>query len=548
MKNQSRILMFILPALLLACSLSLFAAGSTAKNSLRIAPATVAGKLDNGAFRNLTALCESNNQMYGAGTNTVAVIGEDGKVTRSIQTAIANVGGISGYSGDALIIGDSGNNTIHMLNLQTGKTSQLLALGTLNFKRDGRSVFSYLPKVGKLSSVAYDGAFVYAGVSAGFSSFVLKIDVKSNSVAAQTFAPGDSPNAMTAEQGNLFVLNTGTQQVRRFSSGDMQLANAAVTVPVTDAMGLILRNNEVRVLSPQTSQILRLNTDLTILRNPVIAAAVLPIGILHRVPVLAPQKYAILITGDVAEHGFPCFWYDTVWMYKSLIDAGYEPRNIFVLYGEGVDGYVPNPFYQYPDTITNYRADVANVNMLLDGLKNGDPTHGIPKMTDQDTLFLWTFDHGGRDDTSGHVCLCLRGGVIWDDEMSAKLNALPYKSRAIFMQQCFCGGFIPYLQNNKTFISCAAMATQIAHGSFDPAICETYNGTLYWHGEYNYWIISALSGKRPTGVSITAAADGNHNCWVCGMEAHGYEASQHHQPEIPQASELGTVGSTYRWH
>jgi len=189
MKIQLRILMFFLSVILLAASFPAFAEldGRVKTDNLRSLSSTPLGTLNSDAFHNLTALCESENQMYGAGPNTVSLIDSNGKVTRTLQSPIAEVAGVSGYTGSSLIIGDSGRNTIQQFDSKTGRTSQLLALGTLRWNANGFAGYADVLKVGKLASVAYDGANVYAAMSAGYSSTILKIDVKGNAVVGSTW-------------------------------------------------------------------------------------------------------------------------------------------------------------------------------------------------------------------------------------------------------------------------------------------------------------------------------------------------------------------------
>ena len=145
-------------------------------------------------------------------------------------------------------------------------------------------------------------------------------------------------------------------------------------------------------------------------------------------------------------------------MYKSLIGAGYTPENIYVLYADGSDYNSANPTYQYPGNVTDFPASYAWVTKVIDGMKNGDSANGIAKMKDNDTLFVWTFDHGGGGQDA---CLCLyNGDAIWDSDFANRLNAVPYATRAIYMQQCHSGGFIDNLRNYKTFISTACSADE----------------------------------------------------------------------------------------
>ena len=131
----------------------------------------------------------------------------------------------------------------------------------------------------------------------------------------------------------------------------------------------------------------------------------------------AQEKYAVLITGDYAatsysvplsdqwnggqdkgDYGFDEFWNDTFLLWEMLQEKGYSQDNIFVLFAGGedfqpewiADRYKPvDPLV----TVTDYSASIANVNLVFNGLANG--TGGFPQVTEDDFLFVWTFDHGG---------------------------------------------------------------------------------------------------------------------------------------------------------
>jgi len=57
---------------------------------------------------------------------------------------------------------------------------------------------------------------------------------------------------------------------------------------------------------------------------------------------MAGTRYAVLISGDLAENGFDEFWNDVVLMRQMLLDNGFQDQNIFVLYGNGNDFFDPN--------------------------------------------------------------------------------------------------------------------------------------------------------------------------------------------------------------
>jgi hypothetical protein len=133
------------------------------------------------------------------------------------------------------------------------------------------------------------------------------------------------------------------------------------------------------------------------------------------------------------------------------------------------------------------------------------------------------------------------GDDISDTSFAAKLNAVPYGKRAIYMQQCRSGGFVDNLTAAKSFISTACRSDQNA--SATDTENEQYGGKTYWHGEYNYHLISAVSGTTPGGTAVNADADGSGK--VSALEVHQWIVSHDSKPEAPQLNDMGAVGSTY---
>ena len=188
------------------------------------------------------------------------------------------------------------------------------------------------------------------------------------------------------------------------------------------------------------------------------------------VPAILPaqQKYAVLITGDMAAKNIPRemqwnkgkdapmqeFWNDTYLMWEMLLHKGYTNDNIIVLFGDGDDYYFNGMASRYisPDSlspITDYAATRANVEMVFNGLANG--INGFPKIQEDDFLFVWTFDHGAWDSV-GHAWLCLmgNGNGFWDYEFAQMTNQIKCNKKVFFMAQCSSGGFIDDLENNTT--------------------------------------------------------------------------------------------------
>ncbi|MEZ5195834.1 MAG: hypothetical protein R2764_05395 [Bacteroidales bacterium] len=152
--------------------------------------------------------------------------------------------------------------------------------------------------------------------------------------------------------------------------------------------------------------------------------------------IFSQNKYAVLIIGDEATNeqgqmrqlntngnenlvfspwGYgdekwdaprPCFWYDAVRMYKALLQVGYTDENIFLLFGRGFDYETttfPMAHYYDPEpNITDFPARVQDVENIFEWLKVGNMSLGIPALTDDDFLFVWTFGHGGYEDLNNN--------------------------------------------------------------------------------------------------------------------------------------------------
>ena len=222
---------------------------------------------------------------------------------------------------------------------------------------------------------------------------------------------------MVWQESGLLVLHSRRQQIRRFTH-ELQTIDKFINVPVTNGRGLIIRGDEIRVVSAAEKGIVRMQGDVVGLNTARHTVATISVNIGKiLVAIMAPQKYALLICGGRAQDFWgECFWNDTVWIYKALIGAGYAPENIYVLYADGADYNSADPTYHYPGKVTDFPATYAWVTKVIDGMKNGDPANGIAKMKDNDTLFVWTFDHGGGGQDA---CLCLYNGeAIWDSDFA----------------------------------------------------------------------------------------------------------------------------------
>jgi hypothetical protein len=283
------------------------------------------------------------------------------------------------------------------------------------------------------------------------------------------------------------------------------------------------------------------------------------------------EKYAVLVTGDYAADGIPesmqwdtyqykdpnkpgamtCFWNDTYLMWEMLINMGYEDDNIFVLFADG-DDYLPDDMAPEYDPrvythdegykMTDYPATKNNINLVVSELSG--------KLTKDDFLFVWTFDHGGfegienipvgepiepeNEEVPSFLVLLNETGDdydrIYDSELADLFNPLPANKKVYWMQQCFSGGFmyemthdisdtsIPYGSHpelENVFFSAASEWFNPANVADDyaPVFAPEYtyywptpdeenemiNGKKYEHGEFNFHMIAATQRIKPDG-------------------------------------------------
>ena len=291
------------------------------------------------------------------------------------------------------------------------------------------------------------------------------------------------------------------------------------------------------------------------------------------------DKYAVLIIGDYADRSVPEqyrwnnggtkdhrpheeFWHDTFLMWEMLQSKGFDRDNIYVLFADGDDYVSDNPLYQPPVgvTVTNDSATIRKVTNLFEDLRNG--SNGRPRLTEDDFLFVWVFDHGKKE--NDHSFIFLLDGMMSDTELSSLLNVIPTNRKVYWMQQCNGGGFADELQAGNVVFHSACQAGESAYPADDYTIngaCFVENDTLnsytYYHGEFDYHLLSVCNGHTPTGQLIYAGdtlSDGdlNHDRFVSFHEAYiwekNHESIEKYSPEqlllgeTPLYSDMGNIG------
>ncbi|HDR06835.1 MAG TPA: hypothetical protein ENN88_04295, partial [Candidatus Coatesbacteria bacterium] len=161
----------------------------------------------------------------------------------------------------------------------------------------------------------------------------------------------------------------------------------------------------------------------------------------------AGNRYAFLMSGGYNQsNNHIRYWNDMAYIYWTLINVyGYDEDDIFVLMSDG-----DNPA---PD-----RSDGSSSPLDLDGDSDDDYKDPCTRayvfayfdmlaglLTSEDSLFIFTTDHGGG--SSGNVYLNLwNAELLHDDEFADELDKISFSQCIITMEQCFSGGFIDDIQ------------------------------------------------------------------------------------------------------
>jgi len=318
-------------------------------------------------------------------------------------------------------------------------------------------------------------------------------------------------------------------------------------------------------------------------------------ALLLAVTAVQAKNYAVLITGDTPTTGYTRadgtwqigayssgtnydeFWNDTYLMWQTLFDLGWKDENIFVLYSGGVDW--PDAADQYDvysnywndyslGHIVDYRARYSDVQNMFTWLANGNTTEGIPQVSENDNLFIWTFGHGGDpDDNGGYGTLKLENDTeMPETDFSNYLDQISCNKRIVVMEQCFGGSFVDALENSNTIILTAADETERAwradnleadgdSPNVDPYENEVVNGNTYSHGEFNYHVMNATLLETVYYGHSTASADINSDGLASIQETGNWMISRNSYKELeppgmasvvmhPQYSDLGNLGSS----
>jgi hypothetical protein len=288
--------------------------------------------------------------------------------------------------------------------------------------------------------------------------------------------------------------------------------------------------------------------------------------------IASAANYAVIIEGSTVKMfegkapanvhygerwGFDEFWTDCAYIYDLLRSQGVPEENIWALWGDGSQWGVGQP--SIPERFWIPFVDMACTRKNLDSICS----HLTHVLTSEDMLIVYTFDHGGSHGNNVSF-LCLYDDNIDDTTFARLFDAIPYRYRIFWMQQCFSGGFIDNLENKSTIILTSTGADNVAWRADDveypngPQI-PGFENQIYVnppdtfivnHGEWNTHLLTSFSGGwlpslyYPDPV-FRDSIDQNHDGRISLLETNNWILYRDSRPENPQFSDLGNLAERF---
>lgn len=447
--------------------------------------------------------------------------------TTVARISLAEAAGALAFDGRSLLMADNEEKSILAIDRATGRTVRLLDLKAVEGIRD---LYVEPLRSGEIMGLTCGNDRIWVACGSGYSSSIYEIDPASQVVLSQRFAPGPTPSGLFWHEGNLWVTDRESGFLRCLRDSESIVRELAV--PIGDSPLAMVQIGGVLFFAEEGSARMQgVSLDELAAVLPEETAEEIANPYVNREYNARSQaergrKVGVLISGDTAASGFNEFWSDVVIMYRILQSRGYD--ELFVLYADGRDYSCSWPKYQ--EKMTDFAATKANVDRIFAALANGDTELGVRAMGPADTLFVFTFDHGAND---GRLCLW-QGQRYSPAEMAKAVAAIQCKTRYFYMQQCFSGAFKVAFENqgvSDSAIVTACSDKQYAYRADTEK--EYYNGTTYYHGEFNWHFMSALAKVTPDGKSVDADTD--HNGRISVRESFEYYQRMNSLPrQTPQ--------------
>lgn len=239
------------------------------------------------------------------------------------------------------------------------------------------------------------------------------------------------------------------------------------------------------------------------------------------------RNYAVIISGGGDKYSnYERYWNDCSAIYSALTRCYcYKRENIYTLLADGInpdldrrriDGsFDSSPLDLDGDGINdiNYSATKNNISHVFDELAE--------KLTQSDTLFIFTTDHGGRNYGNSVYLLLWNNDLLTDTDFAYEVNKVNAGKIIICMGQCNSGGFIDNLQSYNRVITTACRYDELSYAM---------DNLLY--DEYIYHWISAVIGENLSGNVVNA--DTNFDGKISIYEAFVYAENHDMKPEHPQ--------------
>jgi hypothetical protein len=261
-------------------------------------------------------------------------------------------------------------------------------------------------------------------------------------------------------------------------------------------------------------------------------------------------NYAVLFGGGIdSSFNAGRYYWDLQGAYNVLVDDwGYRPENVIVLFADGQSPQVDQ--YRLDANGNEYHVN-SNPDLNGDSVREIRPEPATranlqaaladlgQRMNSDDTLLMWTTDHGGREwvdnQYQGYMWGWGDDQQIWETDLASWTEGLPAWRQTYVFGFCNSGEFVDAMSGPNRMILTAASPSEASNAQWgipsDPA--TDYDEFLH------QWDIGLVGG----------AADANGDGFVSTYESFLY--ARDHDPfyvagtEHPQWDDPSGIGASY---
>lgn len=245
----------------------------------------------------------------------------------------------------------------------------------------------------------------------------------------------------------------------------------------------------------------------------------------------ASHTYAVILSGGVnCMSNYNRYWNDCSFIYQTLTKKYNIPKShLYTLVADGTSpgadmvdvstgAFTSSPLDLDGDGVAdiNYAATLNNVQQVMAELADS--------LTEDDQLFFYVIDHGGRTANFGHSYIYLwNGDILYDYQLKNMVDNITAKNINFVFGQCYSGGFVDDLEGPNRTIATACAYNEVSWACSNIA-----------YDEFVYHWTCAMSGTNVTGDSISA--DVNSDFRTSMQEAYNYAETNDARSETPQFS------------